>query len=394
MRIKTKSLLLFLLLLPFFKPEYINLYSNYSLIFDTCKIISAVYCLFLIIREKSVTKDLIPILFFCVYLIVVTVLSSGSFFSVMKFSATIVSLGILINMNKKNIRSFVSVSLLCFEIFIYLNFVSILLYPDGLYSTGTIYTGIATQNWILGFKNTQIVYFLPALVLSRINYHYTHKRTRYYALNCCIIISTLLIQSTTTTVAYLVYLLVILLSKNDRFAKMFTLNKCLIASAVVFIALIILQKLDIFIYFATFAGKSSTFLNRVAIWDVTLQQVMKSPIWGHGWQSESVRHIMYGNNSSIVHAHNMILEELYLGGVIFIAFKLYFYSLFNRKIKQIKNDSIVKDVLASFICMEVLGISEFYINPLLYYVVIIMMYINYIVGEENDHAVECYNTNL
>lgn len=379
MKIKKRNLKLFILLAPFFKPEYINGIPAISSLFDIAKVIAVLYCLLLYAskKDKRMSKELIILMLFSGFLLFMTVVQSGDLFACFKFVTPILVIAILFKNFEDKPYEFMDVLLKCFEIVIYVNLVSILIYPQGLYSTGTIYTGVAKENWFLGFKNTQVVYFLPALVLSSLLFYKYEQKVRHYILIASIFLSTVMIGSTTTLLGLSMYVIVVVLLKSKVFNRVFTIRNTVFIIAGIFVAMILLQRLNLFVEVAGYFGKVSTFLNRTYIWNKTLGAISRSLILGHGWQSEAIRHAMYGG-SSIVHAHNMILEELYLGGVLLIGLKLLMYRMGSIRVKQLQDRRVANCLIAGIFMRFILGLTEFYSNPLMYVVIILMLFSNQI----------------
>lgn len=378
MKIKKRNLTLFLLLAPFFKPEYVNRIPIISSLFDIAKVIAVLYCLLLYAskKDKREDKESIVLIIFSFFLLFMTIIQGGDLFACFKFVAPILSITILFKSFRDKPYDFIDILLRCFEIVIYANFVSILLYPQGMYSTGSIYTGVAKENWILGFKNTQVVYFLPALVLSNLLLYKYEQKVRHYILVAAVFFSTVIIGSTTTLLGLIMYAIIVLCLKLKSFNKVITIKSAVIVVGI-FVAMILLQRLNLFVEAARYLGKDSTFLNRTYIWNRTLNAISGNLILGHGWQSEAVRNAMYGS-SSIVHAHNMVLEELYLGGVLLIGIKLIMYRMASKKVKQLQNRKIANCLIAGIFTWFVLGLTEFYSNPLLYIVIILALFSNQI----------------
>ena len=64
---------------------------------------------------------------------------------------------------KKSISVLAGLALIL-EIYTYVNFATIVLFPDGLYDAA-LYAG---NYWFLGYKNVMIRFLLPAIVLNAI----------------------------------------------------------------------------------------------------------------------------------------------------------------------------------------------------------------------------------
>ena len=126
--------------------------------------------------------------------------------------------------------------------------------------------------------------------------------------------------------------------------------------------------------------KDLTFTNRTFLWDTTLNYFGQSPIVGYGWQNYSLRRAMYSSNS-IIFAHNQILEWLYLGGIIYVLIFIYMCVYMNKISKKHRNNENIQIIHACFLVLQIMWITEVYLNPVIYIVLIMCLYANRFVEE-------------
>ena len=259
--------------------------------------------------------------------------------------------------------------MICFEIVIYINFLTLLIYPNGMYTTET-----TTFNWFLGYDNTHIVYYLPAVLVALIYSEVTSKKLRVRLLICVVLISSILRWSATTIVGLLIFLMLTLIPIFRKNTKIFNFKNYMIVIFTIFVTIVILRLQNYLSFIIVdILGKDLTFANRTPLWDTTMEYIKDNIFLGYGWQSDDIRHAMY-NSSSVISAHNQILEYLYLGGIPLIFIYVYICFYINKITVKNKKENIIKYTTTAFFALQILYISEVYINPLIYLVLIIALY--------------------
>lgn len=379
------SLLYFFVLLPFFKTDYItNQLPKIAAILNLLKIISIGFVLFLVIKNRYISKQFQIMLLFSLSVIIPTIIYRGDTVTCLAYYSSMLSIAYLIEHYKTNTK-FLGTFLTCYKMLIYANFISMLVFPDGMYTTGTIYAGAATENWLLGFKNVMIVYFLPAYIISSIYKNLTLKRTGHIILTMVILLSTILSKSATSIIGVTVLLIFDYFVEKKKFWKYLNLKTYYLTSIIIFVSILFFKVQNIFQgLFLNIFGKDSTFSNRTNLWDITLKEIARRPIFGNGWQFLEQRHLMY-NSKTIITAHNQYLEYLYLGGVVCITLYFLLIIITDKKIKRRYKDKNIQVITLGFFVLQIINMTEVYLNPLAMIPLIMLIYSkNYILGCQNE----------
>lgn len=379
------SIILFIILLPFFKTDYIvYAYPKLNNIINIFKIISIMLILIIILKSRYVSKKMILLLAFMLSIILPTIIYSGDMITATDYCISIFCLACLMDFYKKDER-FLSTLLLCFEIVIYINLITMIVKPNGLYSTGTIYTGIATQNWFLGFKNTMIMTLLPAYVVSGLYKNITNRKKRYYCLNIAIFISSVLSTSSTTIVGMFVLYFFECLKLPEKYYKFLNIANYMKTFLILFVSIVILRMQYLFSFLLVdILHKDLTFTNRTNLWDITINQILKNPVFGHGWANDSTRHLMY-NSQTVITAHNQVLEYLYLGGFLCLIILALLYICSKREIKDKYGDKNIQLISLSFFTFLIISLTEVFLDPLMIIVFLSFVFSkNYILEEKNE----------
>lgn len=263
--------------------------------------------------------------------------------------------------------------------------------------TGTIYTGVAYQNWFLGFKNILICYFLPAYIVSYLYMNITGKKIRTIILSIIIFISAFIAGSTTALVGLGVLLIFSIFSFLQRQYKIFNFRNYIIITIVMFFGIVIFRLQNLFSFFIVdILNKDLTFTNRTGLWDITLNSIKEKPLIGHGWQNMSVRHFMY-DSSTIITAHNQILEYLYLGGIVAMIILLIVLKVTNNDLKKHYQDKNIQIISLGFFIYQILNLTEVYLNPIILLIFIFAIFGDKFISSEekviSDETV-CSNSSL
>ena len=258
--------------------------------------------------------------------------------------------------------------LLCFEIFIYINFATLIIFPDGMYLTET-----TNFNWFLGYDNTHVVYYLPALLIALIYMEMTNKRIRGSLLIIVIIFSCLMRWAATTIMGTAIFL-VLLIPIFRKNIRIFNFKTYMIVTFIIFVTMVLLRLQNYLSFLIVdILGKDLTFRNRTPLWDTTIEYIKENILLGYGWQSNDVRHIMY-NSSSVISAHNQILEYVYLGGIPLISIYIYMIFYINKISSKLKENKIIQYISIAFFALQIMYIAEVFINPIIYIILIIALY--------------------
>lgn len=396
LKIKNFSFIYFIILLPFFRTDYFTRFVSISVIFNLLRVVSYIFVAIIIFKEKRISKTFSKLVLFSLTIIVPTFLYNGNIATALNYFISLLCLAYLIDLNKKNIK-FLNTLLVCFELLIYVNFFSMILFPKGLYTTGTIYTGIATQNWILGFKNVMISYFLPAYIVGQIYNNLNRSEIRIKLLNIVIFLSCIISGSSTSIVGMSVIIILNYFPFIKNNTKLFNLKNYFWISVILFFTIVIFRFQNVFEFIVVdILHKDLTFTNRTILWDITLEQILKKPLIGYGWENIDVRHTMY-NSKTVITAHNQILEYLYMGGIISIIVYLYIILSTCKKIKNNYSDSIIKSISSSFFVLLILNLTEVYLNPIIMLVFLFTIYSNDFISENkeiiNDKTIN-YNSSI
>ncbi|MDU4884834.1 O-antigen ligase [uncultured Clostridium sp.] len=261
-----------------------------------------------------------------------------------------------------------------FEIFIYINFITLLLFPNGMYSTGVI--GETTENWFLGFKNKHLIYFLPSTGITLILCKFDKVNFRRVLLLIITIISAIYVKSGTGILCLGVLFIIVLIPFIRKKYKIFNMRTYLFVIIIMFFAIPIFRLQYLFSYIIVVILKKDINLTyRTGLWDRALNAISQHPIMGWGEQSYDVKHQLYSSNS-IISAHNQILEYLYIGGIILIILYLIINIMLVKKTMRYSRFEVTQIVSALYLALQIALIVEVYVDPSMYMIYFMVWHID------------------
>lgn len=357
-----------------FKPAFFTQIPVLDKAYDVFQIAAglllvAMYVLELVKRKKANPIILLVALYYLV-LCISTLINDGDLKQILIRSANFVVICILIDLlaNHDLRRLIVSLTLL-FEIYVYINFVIILIFPNGLYTSEYF-----RQNYFLGYKNQMINIILPAMCLSILNYYQTKpapdKQWLPWLRTCMLIfistLSAVLVHSGASTLMTAAMLLFWFL-QGFLSAKVFNFRNYLILNILFFFVIVIFRMQDLFAFIIEdVLHKDLTLTGRTVIWDRTYELIAQKPILGYGVQfyeeRQALYHIETGWISKVagMHAHDRFLETVYRGGFILLLDYLAILLATNHYLMKFRNSRAAK-ALAFTIFIYLMGmITEVY----------------------------------
>ena len=223
-----------------------------------------------------------------------------------------------------------------FNILTFLNFCTIIFYPNGMYSDG-----LYNNCWFFKYDNLHIMMFIPNFLINLLvleKYKNSINTISIYFNWIIIILSILICKSATAIVSLLIicgfHLFKLCKNRKENNCLIKNTNTLMNVYIILFFLIIIFRMQDIFSWLIVkFLGKDLTFSNRTVIWDRTIELIRKKPILGYGIENTEIFKLKMGNQA-FTHAHNTFLNVIYSGG--FVTFSFFFLML--KRISKLMNE--------------------------------------------------------
>ena len=304
-----------LALFPFFHPGYVSVCVPWlDALYNAGKVISAlavaVLCVKTFLADREISGAAISLIAMELWMMADVLAHQGLQGRAIQGVASVLVVCAVIEIGtRRHARAVVRAMLLLDEALIGIHAVTMLAFPGGLY--GTPLQGM--NNWFLGYRNSFIFYFAPALSLEFMIARSSGRRLRFDLLLAVCLIAMAMGGSATGCIcmALLAVLALTGLWKTRGFHSVTLAGAGLAA----FVAIVLLRLQGVFEPVFTLLGRKSTFTGRTLIWDRTMEAIAASPLVGYGLQEEAVR-AQVNQLSGGITAHNFLLEKTYCFGAI------------------------------------------------------------------------------
>jgi O-antigen ligase len=330
------------LLFPFFKPSFFTTIPIINKIYNLFQILNFLIIILFTLKERKISKINLLISGFIILLIISTIFNNGNLEEAIILGLKVISLCFLVDYGiKKNTKEFLKAFELLLSLLIYINFISLFLYPSGMYVN--LANGYKS-NWFLGFKNSHVLYILPAVLISIINSNIEKEKLSLRTLILIIIsfLSVLVVKSSTSIVAMIMLILFLMFKKIIK-SHNFNLKNYLIYYLIAFFSIIIFRIQNIFKFIIVdFLGKDLTFTGRIYIWDYVINRIKMKPIIGYGVEYKN--YLFSIEKYPYYYSHNAILEILKQTGLIGLTLMAIILITIIKKLNQYKSEIITKTI--------------------------------------------------
>lgn len=276
-------------------------------------------------------------------------------------------------------------SILCLEkiffIMILINFLTILLFPNGLFSDD-----LYSNNWFLLYDNLHIFIYIPGLIISEIASIFKKSKKLYYLMLIMVTYSVLFCLSATSIVGFFIYIVYIVLKKqicNFKFANSITY---LIIYLCIFLFIVHFRFQEFFdVIIVDYLHRDLTFTGRTFLWDRIKLFIMEKPLLGYGIEGRSIFTLKMGG-SLYTHAHNTIYDLLYKGGFIALGLFMTMVGLATKELYKLKKNVIANTIsIGLFIMYTMMNFEAREDKIGLYIILILGVYVSNIIKSNEDN---------
>src|SRR5699024_8677839 len=240
-----------------------------------------------------------------------------------------------------------------FSIYIIVNFISVMLIPNGLYLTNTL-----TKAWFLGIENQFAFVLVPgSLIVFLSSWIKYNKVTLFpWIIITISIFSVLKIWSATGIVALFFLVFTILLSSYNKIYKVFNFVVFSITYSFILFILIRLNHLTIFqVLIVKYLNKDLTLSSRTDIWNKVFEVIPNSIWYGFGVNSEVKPKI-----ETTFAAHNMFLQIILDSGIIGLILLIICVTLSGIQLQKFKKSGVSVLLVVGIFGVLIGGLAESY----------------------------------
>lgn len=296
-----------------------------------------IICLLFFVLKHKPSKLLIIIFVQQIWTLLVTYINKPEYFStaIMRM-LYFVGIAMIVDLFcVKYPKDFFNGMLIDFGIFLFMNFITIILFRST--------KGFNYQHYLLGFYNSMTVYAYPAIALSTISI-YKYKKNILSIFVLILSLLTMLLSNAGTTLgafigSILCMIFLILINRTKYNFKHLTAYLILI-TFIFNIFILFIYSGDpnslVTIFIEEVLHRDPTFTGRLIIWEAARNMIYKNPIIGYGLDTQ----IAIEGVFTYPEAHNMYLNILLCVGLIgFIIFIIFNFEVF-KELEKIKNSTL------------------------------------------------------
>ena len=367
-------LFLVMLTLPHMKPPFLDRIPAWEMLFNGWRLVSFTVVVFwVLVVKRKISMIVFLISVWEVFLFITTALHQGEIYNSAVSAFSVLSIAFLYDVAHDKEETFLSSQLFCFEIVIYANLISELLYPDGLYSEGT-YLFTHYKNWFLGYYNNHTKYFIPAIMFALL---YAEKKKSYLRITfliSTIFVSALLIWSGGVLTSLFIMLIVYTFFKN--ITRIFNYFSYWLLHILFFLAVYVFRLQELLRWLVdSILGKWNSLTTRINVWKDTANLIQS--------QFRRAAEVHYNHG---IHAHNMLFEILYQGGGGGLCLWIIIVVVAGMRLYKYRNTGESKIIATAFLGWCVATLVEPFTSCFLIGMFVIAYYSNSVLGSAEDHT--------
>lgn len=321
----------FFIFLANVNPAYLDRFTIFGLFTTAVKLaVFAYFVIFRVFKEKLSLK-ILPWIGYGIIPTIVTISRSGDTRSALIYTFTILSaILVFFYINTKHVRFMIGGLAALMELLVFINLLTIIVVPNGLYLYETEAGWSSRDVWFFGLRNSHSPFLCLACFASVLNYFLNGgrlKKIRAVLTHIIAIGTVVLLSSGGGMVSFAVYfvLLIILARKNITNIKPIILK----------IRLVVLINIGVFLFLSFFIANTNyayffsllgdmriyTMGRRISIWAAVWEHIHNYPIFGHGFMKASELKWLSTLAAGAVSSHNSMMDICFRGG--YVTFVIY-----------------------------------------------------------------------
>ena len=368
LKIKKKSLMCFILLLPIFQPVYLEVMLAPLKIYQLLTLGCFTYAtLHVFLKRKKISAMSFVLLFYAGTLVVSTILGNGYINNSVLYAAKISLIVLLFQIYADDMGVLLKSLMIYSEICVYINLLTILIAPDGFFSRSNSAYGM-TEEWFLGADNNFAMWLVPSLVIAWIYAEVFKTKKRSILLTMVIILTELVRGSATGFMGVLIFLILIFV---PYIRIILTPFRSIILVFIAFVVIVLMGNMGFLEPIVEMLGKDMTFSGRVVIWENAIEAIKDKPILGYGIleNNEVVKYLGRVETATwlgATHCHCQFLQLVFQGGFIAAIFIVLVYILVIKEGKQNWDIRLTRYGIYGVVVYTIMGIVEVVENPLMF----------------------------
>lgn len=257
------------------------------------------------------------------------------------------------------------------EVFLYVNLISMILYPAGMYRviTNGIYEEIvpvarndvrtnARVIWLLGHQTMLIRFTLPAVCISLL-YWYDKRKEKKVNLRSLSLIIVCAIETRIANSAGNYMILALFAAFCLYFIFRGKINNVIVYVGIIAIYVLAVnlgENTWLLSFLSDKLGRTVSVSTRIPIWMNAISAWLKKPLFGYGYINESSSIIR--NLLSLGNPHSSYLWALFEGGIVGFVLLFRMIYMFGRSMKGYWKSRLALIIYSAFICLLICMIDD------------------------------------
>ncbi|WP_270296642.1 O-antigen ligase family protein [Eggerthella sinensis] len=272
-------------------------------------------------RRTPISIELIILFSIAAYLSLLTMANDGPLQLIARDMLPIVAICLFVSsLKSEELPSVLSLWCVPLCVLLMIDIATMLAFPDGMYSTDTIYASY-TANWFLGYKTDRLSTVFPLLVfLSFIQLRkFGQIKPLFYFASALVVLDTVLSDGSAALSGVIFFIVCTALLGIKGFFFSPSLNKLLdyriflTIYILVVVGIVVMQNSPIMETMSGFFSKSTSLSGRTPLWHTTMQSISDSFVLGKGLLGSEDYIFITGG---FLNAHNQLLEIVTEGGLV------------------------------------------------------------------------------
>lgn len=316
-KIKKNDLLLWLLVFFSIKITCISYVSDFlNILWYIFTIISIAISIFYLSNNKRLTKFDYGIVLFYIILLVATLKNGVSLYNYIKDIIYFFSIYLTMRVGiEMNFKKYIKYSTFFLNLYTIINtLTTIIYYPNAMFRDNL------NPIFFLGGDNTSVRLYVLCIGFNVLNNFYKTEKIKFPIVSLMNLLVFSMIRDLGggkgcflimfVTIIYFLYVK----KENNRIMR-----NIIIINIILFFMLVIFNNIEIFKFIiVNILHRNLSLTDRTIIWDITIQEIIKQPILGHGFvnglEFQALLPHLIGIN-----AHNTYLMILFTGGILLMA---------------------------------------------------------------------------
>lgn len=373
-KIMTNGYWIFFLLFPFFNPNALRYIPGLTVVYSLIQIWKLVACCTIItlyLYRGKLSKIVLLIILWELISVGTSLLNGVSDLRPITNALMVVSLAMVTELSiKYSVVKFYRTLLKIISALVLANFILCLLYPSGLEMT-SLYTNTKNPMYLLGIDNGMVGNLIPFLFLICVFLFCdknSNKGARLFVAASLVALVTIIIVGSATGLFVLIV--------NISFTVIFTILQkrkipyriALIVYCIFFVMIIILQSNNFIVStIAELLGRNGTFTGRSLLWSAALEEIAGRPFLGYGYTGGNIT--IWGG---VYSSHNMFLEMMIQGGVLYFAVFIIITYIAIKRISQAPI-ALGNTLFLGIYCFLLKGLMETGVSEI-YFIFIVLAY--------------------